>query len=419
MSTIPSRSALWRHAGFMRLWSAQAISTFGARIARTGLPFAAVITVHAHPSALGVLAAMSTVPAVFVGLFSGGLVDRSRRRPLMICADLVRAAVLLLIPVAAIAGILSMTELYLAAIVVGGASVLFDIADHAYLPSLIGKGDLVEGNAKLAVTESVAEIGGPSLAGFLVQLLSAPIAIGVNAISYLASAGLLATIIDSEGRSIDLGRRRNSWHLDVRSGLEAIFANTLIRPLFLMAISSPLFEGFFAALYSIYAIDVLHLSPGLIGVIIGVGGVGALLGASLSSLSCRTLGLGPTIVFGFVTSAMSAFFVPLASGSVVMKSTMMMVAQLFGDSLAVAAMIPASSLRQMVLPNAVLGRTAAVFRAGAGASTVVGALVGGVLAEALGARATLFVAVCGILACTMIGVFSPLTKLKEMPEPAA
>jgi len=186
-----------------------------------------------------------------------------------------------------------------------------------------------------------------------------------------------------------------------------------------MSISSPLFEGFFGALYSIYAIDVLHLSPSLVGIIIGVGGVGALLGASLSAISCRLLGLGPTIVFGFIASAASAFFVPLAAGSVVTKSAMMMAAQLLGDSLAVAAIIPSSSLRQTVLPSAVLGRTAALFRAGAGASSVVGALFGGILAEALGVRATLFIAVCGILTCTMIGLFSPLTKLKEMPEPAS
>lgn len=337
----------------------------------------------------------------------------------MICADLIRAAVLLVVPIAAMMGVLSMIELYVAAIVVGGASALFDIADHAYLPSLIGKVDLVEGNAKLAVTESVAEIGGPSLAGFLVQLLTAPIAIGVNAISYLLSAGLLATIKDGERRSAYSGGQRNSWHLDVRSGLEAILGNAFVRPLFLMAIGSPLFEGFFAALYSVYAINVLHLSPGLIGVIIGVGGIGALLGATLSPISCRVLGLGPTIVFGFVTSAVSAFFVPLAAGSVMTKTAMMMAAQLLGDSLAVAAIIPSSSLRQTVLPGSVLGRSAALFRAGAGASTVIGALAGGVLAEALGVRSALFAAVCGILACTMIGVFSPLTKLKEIPKPLA
>ena len=413
-----SRGALWRHAGFVRLWSAQAISTFGARIARTGLPFAAVLTIHAHPSALGVLAAMSTVPAVVVGLFSGGLVDRSRRRPLMIFADLVRAAALLIVPIAAIAGILSMTELYVAAVVVGGASALFDIADHAYLPSLVGKADLIEGNAKLAVTESVAEIGGPALAGFLVQLLSAPIAIGVNAVSYLASAGLLATISDEERAHLP-GKTRNLWHIDLRAGASVIFASPLIKPLFLMAISSPVFEGFFAALYSIYAIKVLHLSPSLIGVIIGVGGVGALFGASLSSLSCRKFGPGPTIVFGYIASALSAFFVPLATGSTLTKTAMMMAAQLFGDSLAVAAIIPSSSLRQTVLPGEALGRTAALFRAGAGASTLVGALLGGFLGETLGIRMTLFIAVCGILACTSVGLFSPLTKLKEMPRLAA
>ncbi len=418
MSTNSSRGVLWRHVGFMRLWSAQAISTFGARIARTGIPLAAVLTVHARPSALGVLAAVAMLPGVFVGLFSGGMVDRTRRRPLMIYADLMRGVVLLLVPIAAMFRVLTMMELYVAAIVVGGASALFDIADHAYLPSLIGKPDLVEGNAKLAVTESVAEIGGPALAGFLVQLLSAPIAIGVNAVSYFASAALLGTISDQEGATRP-GKERDPWYLDIRSGLNTIFGNSLVKPLFLMAISSPLFEGFFGALYSVYAIDVLHLSPALLGVIIGVGGIGALLGASLSPISCRVIGLGPTIVFGFVASAVSAFFVPLAAGSVAMKTAMMMTAQLFGDSLAVAAIIPSSSLRQTILPGDVLGRTAGLFRAGAGATMVLGDLLGGMLAEVIGVRSALLVAVCGILACTLIGLFSPLTSLKEMPEAAA
>jgi MFS family permease len=311
-----------------------------------------------------------------------------------------------------------MTELYIAAVVVGGASALFDIADHAYLPSLVGKSDLIEGNAKLAVTESIAEIGGPALAGFLVQALSAPIAIGVNAISYFASAALLGTISDHE-RENKRVKERDPWYLDIRSGLSTIFGNTLVKPLFLMAISSPLFEGFFSALYTVYAIDVLHLSPALLGVIIGVGGIGALMGASLSPLSCRLLGLGPTIAIGFVASAVSAFFVPLAGGSVAMKTVMMMTAQLFGDSLAVVAIIPSSSLRQAILPGNVLGRTAGLFRAGAGASMVLGDLLGGTLGEVIGVRSALFVAVCGILACTMIGVLSPLRKLKEMPVPAA
>jgi MFS family permease len=399
----------------MKLWTAQAISTFGAKIARTAIPMAAVMTIHAKPGALGVLAAIGVLPALFVGLFSGGFVDRSSRRKIMIGADIARALVLIVIPVAAAFHFLSMSGLTLAAAVAGGASALFDIADHAYLPSLIGKADLLEGNSKLAVTESLSEIGGPSVAGFLVGLLTAPVAIGATAFSYLASALSLGLIREREPEQ-PTAKIRQPWYRDIRSALDAIFGNPFVRPLFLMAMISPLFEGSFAALYTIYAIDILKLSPSWLGLIIGMGGIGALAGATLSQFFNRRFGSGPAIVFGYTSSALSAFFVPLAGGPVWLAVIMMILAQLLGDSLALVAMIPAGSLRQSVFPGRMLGRTAALFRAGNGGALVVGSLLAGYLGGVLGVRQTLFLAVCGILLTTTIAVFSPLRRLKEIPK---
>jgi len=413
LSISTSKGVLWQHAGFMRLWAAQSISTFGARIARTGIPLAAVLTINADPIALGMLAALSTAPGLLASLFAGGIIDRSRRRPIMIYADLVRAVVLLLIPISAALHALSTAELVVAAACVGGASAIFDVADHAFLPSLIGKLDLVEGNAKLALTESIAEIGGPALAGWLVQMLTAPIAIGFNALTYFGSALLLASISAPE-KPAELKRR--AWYSDLGSALHLVTANAYVRPLFLMAILSGFFGAFFSALYTIFAVRVLGLSAGVIGAIIGMGGIGALLGAGISRRMCRIMGVGPTIVFGNLISALSAFFVPFASGPILLKVAMMVAAQLLGDSLAVAAIIPASSLRQTVLPGDMLGRTAALFQTGAGAAAVTGALFGGLLGQAAGVRAALFVSASGILLTTLIGLFSPLMSLKEMPD---
>jgi MFS family permease len=417
VSEHSSRGVLWRHAGFMRLWSAQAISTFGARIARTAIPMTAVMTIQARPSALGLLAALGVVPAVFVGLFAGGFIDRSSRRLIMIAADVIRAVVLIAIPISAVLHLLSMAELIVAAMVAGGASALFDIADHAYLPSLIGKADLVDGNSKLAVTESLSEIGGPSIAGFLVQLLTAPIAIGATAFSYLASAALLGTIRQQEPEKPS-GKKRVPWYHDIRSGLDAILANEYVKPLFIMAVISPIFEGSFSALYTIYALKVLKLSPDLVGVIVGVGGAASLAGATLSQFFCRQIGFGRAIVFGYMSAAASAFFVPLAGGSIWFSASMLILAQLFGDSLALVAMIPAGSLRQSVLPGSILGRTAALFRAGNGGALVLGSLLGGLLGDAIGIRQTLSLAVCGMVLTTTIALFSPLIRLKEIPAAA-
>jgi MFS family permease len=398
----------------VRLWSAQAISTFGARIARTGLPLAAVMTIRGTPFELGVLSVLTTAPDVLVGLFSGGFVDRGRKNRIMIGADIVRALVLLLVPALAWARLLNITELFLVAAVVGAASALFDIADHAYLPGLVGKAKLVEANARLTVTESISEIGGPALAGVLVQLLTAPFAIGINALSYFGSAAILGTIRRREDEVLQ-SRSREPWFRGLRVGFDAIFADRFIRPLFLMAILSPFFSGSFGALYSYFAINVLHLSPAVLGITIAVGGLGAIIGAGLSSFLCRAIGVGPTIALGYFTSAVSAFCVPLATAPLVYAVGMLMVAQVFGDSLAVAAIVPATSLRQHVMPRHVLGRTAALFRAGAGVSMVVGAILGGVLGEVLGPRTTLYLAVSGMVAVTALGLFSPLIRLKEMP----
>lgn len=416
MTISTSKGVLWQHAGFMRLWAAQSISTFGARIARTGIPLAAVLTINANPIQLGLLAAITTAPGLLASLFSGGVVDRSRRRPIMIYADLVRAFVLALIPISAALHLLSTVELFLAAACVGGASAVFDVADHAFLPSLIGRQDLVEGNAKLAVTESVAEIGGPALAGWLVQLLTAPIAIGFNALTYVGSALLLATIAVDENHADR--RQRAPWYHDLGSALRLVIDNALVRPLFLMSILGGFFSAFFSALYTVYAVHVLGLSAGVLGAIIGMGGIGALMGAAISRTMCRTFGVGPTIVLCNVVAALSAFFVPFASGSLLTKVAMMVAAQLLGDSLAVAAIIPASSLRQTVLPANMLGRSAALFQVGSGSATVVGALVGGLLGQTVGVRAALFVSVIGISLVTLIGFVSPLMTLKEMPQAA-
>ncbi len=183
---------LWREADFLKFWSAQAISALGSRITRTALPILAVVTIGASVESVAVLSALALAPGVIVGLAMGGRVDRRAKRPLLIGADLVRAALLLTVPLAAWLGRLSMGQLYAVAALTGAATTLFQIADNAYLPSLIGKDRLVNGNSKLETTEAIAEISGPGLAGLLVQAITAPLAIAFDSLSFLVSACFLA-----------------------------------------------------------------------------------------------------------------------------------------------------------------------------------------------------------------------------------
>jgi MFS family permease len=411
-----ARGALWSHADFLRLWSAQSVSAFGARITRTCVPLAAVLTIHASPASLGILAALSQGPGLIVGLFAGGFVDRSRRRHILIASDMMRAAIVLTVPVAAWLHMLAMPQLYLVAAIAGGLSVLFDIADHAYLPSLIGTAQLVEGNTKLNLTDSVAEIGGPALAGVLVQLLTAPIAIAANAVTYVISALFLSQIAARE-TVVAPAAEGASWRRDLSTGTTAIFGNRLVLPLFLMDATAPLFGSFFAALYVPFAIRNLHLTPTMLGITIGVGGIGAMVGSALASPVSRWLGLGPAIVALSFGGALFSLLVPLAFGSPNMAAAMLMAAQFGGDALMVIVIVLAASLRQTVMPNEILGRVAAVFKAAGGLCGVVGALAAGSIASVIGVRETVLIAAIGYFLAPLIALLSPLRTLKSLPDP--
>lgn len=408
MSKIP---ALWRDPNFVQLWTAQAISAFGARITREGLPIAAVLTLGASPGQVGLLSALSNGPALIVGLACGGYVDRTKRRGLMIAADIVRALALATIPIAALLHLLTLSQLYVAAAVVGAASVLFEIADHAYLPGLVKREDLTRANASLSATESVAEIGAPALAGVLFQVLAAPFAIAANAVTYLVSALFLAGIRKPE--PIPEPEPHARWTDDVATGFGVIWRHPLVRPVFLVTAMHGLFGGIFGALYILFCLRVVGLSPAQMGLTIAAGGVGALIGSAAAGWMSKRLGLGPALLTGQVLVAASVCLIPLAPADPSAGMAVLVAGQVLGDAFGVAILILSSSLSQTVMPPAVLGRMGAASKATAGGLAVVGALGGGLLGEVLGARAAMWVAVAGFAAAPLFAL--PLRRLREMP----
>jgi predicted MFS family arabinose efflux permease len=417
VSWLWPRGPLWRRGDFMKLWAAQTVSDFGARITREGVRYAAVLTVGASPVQLGVLAALSLGPSVIVGLMAGGLVDRSRRRRVLVAADLIRALVLVTVPIAALMHWFSMAELYLAAFIVGALSVLFDIADHAYLPSLVERELIADANAKLAVTESLAEIGGPALTGVLVTLLTGPIALAVNAATYLASAVFLAAIGHAEPPPVP--GERTTLARDLRLGLATALGEPLVRGPFLASVVSGLCGAVFSTLYMLFALKTLHFPPAILGAVIAMGGVGALGGALTFNAMSRAIGLGPATIVSGAVSALSALLIPFAQGGLALSIGMMVVAQLLGDSFGVAMLIGTKSLQQSVLPQEALGRTGAAMRAAAGAAGVIGALAAGFAAVRIGVRPTLFVGAAGIVVAQIFLIASPLVRLRALPAASA
>jgi predicted MFS family arabinose efflux permease len=417
-SQSASKSALLRHRDFLRLWAAQTVSDFGARITRDGLPMMAVMGLAASPAQLGLLSALSSGPSLLVGLAAGDFVDHTARRPILIAADLVRALVLITLPIAAWLHLLSMLQVYVAAALVAAASVLFDIADHAYLPGLVGKPLVTDANAKISLTESVAEMGGPALAGVLFQWLTAPIAVAVNAATYLVSALFLSRITAPEPPRDDT-RKRRGWVDGVVTGAKVSWQEPRVRILLIMTGTGGLFGGFFGALYVAFVLRGLGLGPVLLGLGIAAGGVGAMAGSLLAQTMARRFGVGPTICLSGALSALGTLVLLLAPPTPVLAMSALVVSQILGDAFGVVPLILAGSLRQTILPQNMLGRVGATFRAVSGGAAVAGALTGGFLAKGLGLRTTLLLAIGGLLIGPLLGILSPLRQVKEMPTDAA
>jgi len=406
---------LWGHPDFLRLWAAQTVSSFGARIAREGLPMVAILVLRAGPQDMGLLAAAGLIAYAVAGLGAGVAVDRAPKRPLMIAADLGRALVMLAVPLAALSGWLTLAGVFVALALISALSAIFEMADHAFLPSLIDAPQLVDGNAKLGTTDAVAEFGGPALAGILVQVLTAPIAVGATAATYLASAVFLTAVRSPEVRGKPPEAARSAatpLDLDVLGGVRAVFAHPIIRPIWLMSVARDFFGWFYGALYTFYALDVLRLSPAQVGLSVAAGGLGGIIGAPLAPMLIRRLGAGPMIVVTGFAAGATGFLIPLAGGAPLVALTFLIAAQLLGDALQTAREIGKTSLRQALIPATDLGRTGGAFVAAAGLAGVAGALAGGSLGAAIGARDTLFVAASGGAVVPLIGLLSPLWRTR-------
>ncbi|HYD99492.1 MAG TPA: MFS transporter [Alphaproteobacteria bacterium] len=394
------RGELWRHPDFLKLWGAQAVSAMGSRITREGLPLTAVLLLGATAGELGLLVALAALPGVLLSPFAGAWIDRTRRRRVLILADIARALLLATVPLAAWWGWLSISQIVLVAAAVATFSMLFEIADNAYLPSLVGRDQLLEGNTKLATTDAVAEVGGPALAGLLVQLLTAPVAILVDALSYLWSALLLATIRRPEAPLVT-GDAPPDLKAEIREGLSAVFRHPVLRPLTLCLATATLFGNFFAPLYVLYAVRELGLDPALLGLTIAMGGVGALIGAPLAGWLGARVPVGRLLIAARLAYGLAVCLIPLADGPPWTAAAVLMVSQVLGDGLHMVFFTNLLTLRQRLTPDRLLGRVGGSTHMLLGAMGLVAALLAGWLADAIGLRPTLWIAAAGILASTL------------------
>ncbi len=415
---MSERSTLWRHADFLRLWAAQAISAYGSRITRTALPIIAIAMLDQSESIIGLLVTLQLAPGVVLALFAGGFVDRGNKRRILIAADLIRAGAVASLTVSWAIDLLSVAQVIVVGAVVGACSALFAITDNAYLPALIGKGQLAEGNAKIEATEAIAEITGPASAGVLIAALGAPFAVAIDAATYLWSAFMLGQIKTREvpapevAPTASLAASMRGSDLDI--GMRAVFGHPIVRPIVISHMVWSLSGGFFMALYTPFCLRVLQLEIATFGVVIAFGGVGALGGALLSRMFVRVFGLGRTLVMTSALSLVCALFIPLADGPFAVILAFLIAHQLLSDGFSVAFVIQAVTLRQTVLRKEILGRANAAIHVVTASLLPIGALIAGFLAEAIGTRNAVWVGVLIGLVPPLL--LMPLWKLKEMPQ---
>jgi MFS family permease len=384
----PQFAGLWRHRDFTKLWAGQTVSLFGSMLTLIALPLTALLTLDSTPLEQGFLQAVQAGPVLVTGLFAGVWVDRLRRRPVMILADLARAALLLSIPATALAGKLTMGQLYVVAAAAAIFTALFDAAYPAYLPILVGRDNLVEGNAKLSATASVAEMGGFAAAGALVQFLSGPLAILVDAATFVVSAITIRWIHTPEPEPHPRSLRKSAIREAVE-GISVVWHEPTLRALVACSTTFRLAGGVFASMYMLFAVRDLGLSPTATGVIAGCGGLGSLIGSMLAEPALRRLRVKPTLVLGFALGGAFQCLVPLAHGTVFQASLFLLTAQIIGDGLLTMAFVNDTSLRQALVPDRMLGRVSATANVLGVVAMPVGALAGGIIGQLASPRAAL------------------------------
>ena len=408
--------SLWRNADFRKLWAGQTVSELGSVVTRTAVPLVALIVLGAGPIQMALLIVAASLAVLLVGLFAGAWVDRLRRRPLLIWSDALRAVLLFSIPLAYLAGVLRIEQLYVVVFIEGCLGALFDAAYPAYVPSLIGVDRVVEGNSKLATSSSLAEIGGPGLAGGLVQFIGPPLAVLVDAISFVVSAISLLLIRRPEPPR-PLRTSTTPIRAEIMEGLRLIRRHAVVLPLTLRSVIAHVAGSFYGVLYTIYLINELHLSPLLLGIVVSAGGVGSLIGSLFASRAIARFGLGPTLIWTATGAAVIGVLTPLAGGPLFLATLMVFLPQLIGDGLQTIEGVAELSLIQGVIPDRILGRVNANLEVFShGIAYPLGALGAAVVAGWIGVRGGIAIGWAGMAISILLLAFSPLPGIRRAAD---
>ena len=400
-----ARLGLLRQPDYRWLWIAQTVSNAGSGVSTIAIPLTAVLVLGATPTDMGLLGAAGTLPALLLSLFVGVLVDRLPRRPLLVGADLGRAALLALIPLAALMGILHLDVLYVIAFLAGILTVVFDIAITSYIPALVAREELVEANSQLQLGTSVSRVAGPGVAGLLVQAVGAPFAVVVDALSFLASAAFLSRIVTSEPAKKARGEHGSVWR-EIGEGLRVVWDEPILRWMIASTMIASLGGSVLQAVFVIYVTRSLGITPAVLGLIFASGGVASVLGAGLAGTIGSRSGPGRAMALGQLAFAIGAVIIPLAALRPALAPPLLVLSQVIRNSGLTIYSINQISLRQAITPPRLLGRVNATRRTLVFGIQPIGSLLGGLLGTTFGLPVTLVASII-IDVLALLAVMAP------------
>lgn len=408
---------LRRQPEFLKLWAAQSISQLGDQITLLALPLAAVLTLDASAAEMGLLTAAELMPHLLFSLFAGVWIERSqRRRHLMILADVARALLLGSVPLAAAFDLLTFPQLLGVAFAVGTFAVMFDISWATLLVTVVSRTDVVEANSKFSLSRALSFVAGPSIAGFLVQLLTAPVTLLIDAFSFVGSALFLGRIrvqeppVEEDGRESIMG--------SLRAGLRFVLGDALIRSELACVATINLFNFVFWAIFVLFATKELGVSPAVLGLALGAGAVGGIVGSLVAVRLERLIGIGPAFTLGAVLFPLPLVLVPLASGPEPVIAFMLATAEFLSSVGVMILDVNGGSLSLLRTPHRLRSRMSGSFRFVNMGIRPIGALLGGALGTAIGLQATIWIGVLGALLGVGWLAFSPIPRLREVLEAA-
>jgi MFS family permease len=408
--------ALWSHPDFIKLWTGQSISELGSQVSQLAIPWLAAVDLHASPLAFSLLGVLGFLPFILFALPAGVWVDRLRRRQILIVGDSARAVLLLLIPVLWFAGVLEIWHLLILEFLIGIFTVFFDVAYQSYLPALIEREDLVDGNSKLQVTVGIAQVGGPSLAGGLIAAITAPYAILVDSMSFVISSVFMIRMRHRENLPRqDTNEPRPRMWPQVKEGLAWVVGHRNLRAIAGCTGTSNFCSSLMFAIVILYMVRVLHLSAFEAGAVFAVGSAGSIVGALFANRLGLKLGLGTAIVFTAVIFSFGGLAYPLAPKSFPLPA--LMAGQLLFGFSAIAYNILQVSYRQAITPERLQGRMNAAMRWIVWGTIPLGTLAGGAIAQATSLHTALWVGALLGTPTFLWVLLSPLRSIREIPQP--